>query len=67
MENIFSFDLISEIEVQKLVYQIDISRFSALRNLSTRLLKDAFVVLTLKHAHVYNNCLDSGTFPLNGV
>ena len=49
--------------VQKLINEIDISKSSAMGNLSTRLLRDAFACMIFKLAYLYNNCLETSTFP----
>ena len=64
IDSIFDFAFITEEEVKKLVDKINLSKSSALGTLSTRLLKDALKVVTLELTHLYNVCLDKGTFPL---
>ena len=59
----FDFDFITEEEVKKLVKNIDLSKSSAVGDLSTRLLRDAWKVLTLELTYIYNTCLDTGKFP----
>ena len=59
----FEFDFITEEEVKKLINAIDLSKSSALGDLSTRLLRDAFKCLSLELTHIYNICIDTGVFP----
>ena len=46
-----------------LVKNIVISKSCAIEGLSTRILKDAFLVLTLELTYLYNICLKLGIFP----
>ena len=55
----FSFEFITETLVQKLVSEIKISKSSAIDNLSSRILKDAFSVLTVELTHLYNTCIET--------
>ena len=50
-------------EVEKLVKDICIARSSAIEELNTRLLKDAFEVICLELAYMYNSYLQQGIFP----
>ena len=59
----FTFEEISEYEVLKLVKDIPIGKSSAYSNLSSRLCKDAFSILTKELAYLYNICISTGTFP----
>ena len=59
----FDFEFITKKLVRTLIEQIDISKSAALGDLSTRLLKDAFLCITLELTHLYNLCLDKGIFP----
>ena len=59
----FEFDFISEALVKKLVSEIKISKSSAVNNLSSRILKDAFQVLIFELTHLYNLCIGAGIFP----
>ena len=58
----FKFEFVPENLVKKLVSDIQISKSSAVDNLSSRILKDAFSVLTLELCRIYNLCLDVGFF-----
>ena len=62
-DSIFEFDFVSEKEILELVKKIDISKSSAIENLSSRILKDCFEVLTLELTQLYNVCLMQGKFP----
>ena len=59
----FKFDFITEDQITKLVKNIDICKSSAVENLSSRILKDSFEVLTLELTQLYNECLLQGYFP----
>ena len=59
----FEFEEIAEYEILKLVKDIQIGKSSAYSNLSSRLFKDAFSILTKELAYVYNICLTTGVFP----
>ena len=59
----FHFEEISEYEILKLVKEIKISKSSAYRELSSRLFKDAFLILTKELAYLFNICIKSGVFP----
>ena len=59
----FSFKLVTEDQIIKLIKNIDISKSSALENLSSRILKDSFEVLSLELTQLYNECLTQGYFP----
>ena len=59
----FEFDFVTENQIMKLVKNIDICKSSAIENLSSRILKDSFEVLTLELTQLYNECLRQGYFP----
>ena len=59
----FSFENTNEYEILKLVKDIKLSKSSAYCEISTRLFKDAFEVLTPELVHLYNMCIQAGTFP----
>ena len=59
----FSFHWVNEIEVKNLVKEIKITKSSAIEGLSTRLLKDAFEILSFELTYLYNACLQLGIFP----
>ena len=59
----FSFETTTEYEILKLVKDIKLSKSSAFPEISTRLFKDAFEILSLELVHLYNNCIQTGTFP----
>ena len=59
----FNFKWVTEREVQELIKEICITKSSAIENLSTRLLKDAFEVLSFELTYLYNSCLQHGIFP----
>ena len=59
----FSFEFILERQVAKLVSEIKISKSSAIDNLSSRILKDAFSVLTNELTYLYNGCIETCIFP----
>ena len=59
----FSFQWITEFEVKFLVKEIKITKSSAVEGLSTRLLKDAFEILSFELIYLYNSCLQFGIFP----
>ena len=61
----FSFQWVTEFEVKILIKEIKITKSSAIDGLSTRLLKDAFEVLSFELTYMYNSCLQFGTFPKN--
>ena len=55
----FEFKFIAESRVKRLVSEIKISKSSAIANLGSRILKDAFIVLALELTHLYNVCIDT--------
>ena len=59
----FNFKWVTVREVNWLVKDICIAKSSAIDELSTRLLKDAFEVLCFELAYLYNACLQQGIFP----
>ena len=59
----FNFSWVTEFEVKRLVKEICITKSSAIDNINTKLLKDAFEVLTFELTYLYNCCLQTGTFP----
>ena len=60
----FQFEEISEYEILKLVQDINISKSSAYKELSSRLFKDAFLVLIKEVTYLFNNCIQNGVFPI---
>ena len=63
VETSFNFSWVSEWEVKRLIKEICITKSSAIENLSTRLLKDAFEILGFDLTYLYNACLQNGIFP----
>ena len=63
VESTFNFTWVTEGEVTDLVKNIFISKSCAIEGLSTRIIKDAFLVLTFELTYLYNKCLQSGIFP----
>ena len=63
VDSVFNFVWINEREVVDLVKNIKISKSSAIDGLSTRILKDAFLVSHLELTYMYNLCLSNGVFP----
>ena len=59
----FNFKWVSEREVQELIKEICITKSSAVEGLSTRLIKDAFEVISFELTYLYNSCLQNGMFP----
>ena len=59
----FSFSWVTEREVKNLVKDICITKSSAIDELNTRIVKDAFEVLTFELMYMYNACLQHGIFP----
>ena len=53
----------NEDEVNKLVKEINIYKSSAIKNLSAKLIKPAFLVLIPQLTHLFNLCLQLGIFP----
>ena len=53
----------NEDEVKKLVKEINIYKSSAIKNLSSKLLKPAFLVIIPQLTHLFNLCLQLGIFP----
>ena len=49
--------------MKHLIKEIKITKSSAVEGLSTRLLKDAFQVLSFELTYLYNSCLQCGIFP----
>ena len=63
VESKFNFKWIAVKEVERLIKDRCIAKSSALEELSTRLLKDAFEILIFELAYMYNSCLQQGVFP----
>ena len=59
----FSFNWVTEFEVKCLIKEIKITKSTAVEGLSTRLLKDAFEMLSFELTYLYNSCLQFGIFP----
>ena len=59
----FGFEFLTENQVKKLVSEIKILKSSAIDNLSSRLLKDAFSVLTFELTYLYDSCIETCIFP----
>ena len=53
----------NEDEVNKLVKEINIYKSSAIKNISSKLLKPAFLVLIPQLTHLFSLCLQLGIFP----
>ena len=62
-ESTFEFIFVRETWVKRLVSDIKISKSSAMDSLSTKVLKDAFSILTIELTHLYNVCIESGIIP----
>ena len=60
----FNFSWVPEAEIKRLIKDICITKSSALEGINTRLLRDAFEVLTFELTYIYNSCLQNGIFPL---
>ena len=63
MKVLFEFVFVPEAWVKRLVSDIKFSKSSAMDSLSTKVLKDAFLILTIELTHLYNVCIESGNFP----
>ena len=50
-------------EVKRLIKDICVAKSSAIDELSTKLLKDAFEILCFELTYMYNSCLQQGIFP----
>ena len=61
----FTFDLITEQAVLKLVSDIKLSKSSATGTLSSRILKDIFSARIFELTELYNQCLETGKFPMD--
>ena len=59
----FSFSWVSQNEVKRLIKEICITKSSAVDEINTRLLKDAFEVLSYELTYLNNSCLQNGIFP----
>ena len=59
----FNFKWVTEREVKNLVKEICITKSSAIDGLNTRLVKDAFEMLSFELTYIYNACLQYGIFP----
>ena len=67
VETTFNFTWVTEIEVKRPVKEICITKASAIERLSSRLLRDAFEILTFHLTYIYNSCLQNVFFyPLLG-
>ena len=54
---------VTEEMLRKIIVDINISKSSAIENVSTRVLKDSFVVLIPQLLHMYQQCLRLNIFP----
>ena len=63
VESSFNFKWVSLKEVERLVKEICLAKSSAMDELSTKLLKDAFEIICFELAYMYNSCLQQGVFP----
>ena len=59
----FNFQWVTEREVKQLIKEICITKPSAIDGLNTRILKDAFEILSFELTYLYNACLQNGIFP----
>ena len=59
----FEFQIVSELQVQKLVKDIKLAKSCSIDGLSTRLIKDAFEVLIPELTRLYNICIETGEIP----
>ena len=59
----FSFSPISEFQVKKIIQDIKIFKSCAIDNMSSRLLKDAFMVLIPEITYLFNRCIELGDIP----
>ena len=59
----FNFHWVTEREIKQIIKDICITKSSAIEGLNTRILKDAFEVLSFELAYMYNSCLQNGIFP----
>ena len=59
----FNFKCVTEREIKKLVNEICITKSSAIDDLSSRIIKDAFQVLSFELTYLFNSCLHHGIFP----
>ena len=59
----FDFNFIPLEVVRKLIREIEISKSSGVSLLSSRLLKDAFLVLVPELTHLFNESISTGLFP----
>ena len=50
-------------EVKRLIKDMCVAKSSAIDELSTKLLKDAFEILFFELTYMYNSCLQQGIFP----
>ena len=63
VDSSFNFKWVSEREIKTLIKEICITKSSAIDELPTRLLKDAFEILSFELTYLYNACLQNGIFP----
>ena len=61
----FKFDFVHEGWIKKLIKDIKKTKSSAVDNLGSQILKDAFSVLTLELTFLYNCCIENGIFPVS--
>ena len=59
----FNFSWVSERDVTELVKNIKLNKSCAIEGMSTRIIKDAFLVSIFELTYLYNLCLQSGIFP----
>ena len=65
VDSTFNFTWVTEREVIELVKNIKINKSCAIEGMSTRLIKDAFLVISMELTYMYNMCLQEGTFPIS--
>ena len=63
IKSTFGFESVPEKVVERLVSEIKTSKSSAIDNLSSKILKDAFSALTFELTHLYDTCIETSIFP----
>ena len=65
IETSFNFTWVTKREIERLVQEMCISKSSTIDTLSSRLLKDAFEMLSFELTYIHNACLQHAVFPLS--
>ena len=63
VDTTFAFSWVTKREVVDLIKNIKICKSCVIEGMSTRIMKDAFLILSFELTYLYNMCLQNGIFP----